>query len=361
MTLARRINPQHTFVRRLLHSSSSLLTVTARSAGPPPLLTTVRLLAPAAGARESPTPIALFAAPDPVPHAADAFAALLARDGFNVGLVSLPADPAADAQRSPAARPGDSPLDALIHDLHAALQGPPFVVPPLAVAFGACAPLVQKYLETYPLAGIVLVNPLPPACGPFLVKLMRRAGVDEAAAVGPAPSLPPSPLAGGPPVAVHSRSLALALDRLVFSGLAGRKENGDGGRVQDSAAPIPSPAALQAASLLSLLAAEPVNLEPQPVPLLVLHTVATDRTAEDGGSHAPLLSREDVESTVAFHALERGEDGEGGDGGEVTVPACGGVRGEALVGAGPFGVAAPPEGTYAALKEAMWPWVSRRF
>jgi urocanate hydratase len=59
-------------------------------------------------------------------------------------------------------------------------------------------------------------------------------------------------------------------------------------------------------------------------------------------------------ASAARFALEpSGEDGEGGDGGEVTVPACGGVRGEALVGAGPFGVAAPPEGTYAALKEAI--------
>ena len=79
--------------------------------------------------------------------------------GFNSVLV--------DVHLSAAAAAGPDSLDALVAELRAALLAA-FGAAPVAVAAHHAPVLMQKYLESWPLAGLVLLDPLPPRIGPTL-------------------------------------------------------------------------------------------------------------------------------------------------------------------------------------------------
>ena len=56
-----------------------------------------------------------------------------------------------------------NPADDLADMLHSELQLARVCFPPLALSFGLESVLLQKYLESYALAGLVMVDPMPPS------------------------------------------------------------------------------------------------------------------------------------------------------------------------------------------------------
>ncbi len=215
----------------------------------------VRLLAAACqrAPRESPTALLFLCGPLSPPAAFARAAAALAQQGF--------ASYSADLLRPQFALCTASP-DGVVEALHAALHEARVFSPPVAIARFAEAVVLQKYLESYPLAGAALISPLPPSLAPGLHALLRSAGGGGGAA---APALPKS--AACSTAAAASAALAAALAPRARSAAAAR----------------------MAAAFLLRLAQEPVNLEPQPVPLLLLQD-----GSDDGGGAA---------ATAALHGL----------------------------------------------------------
>jgi hypothetical protein len=138
-------------------------------------------------------------------------------------------------------------IDDAVDALARALRDGGVCAPPLAVAHGADAVLAQKFLESFPLAGGALLSPLPPA---------PRAWVETLAADA------------------LSRRGAIA-DALRARGLAR-------GAVRAAAGE----------GLLAALSLDPVRLEPQPVPLLVLRARGDAWDSDEGAA-----------ATAAAHAL----------------------------------------------------------
>jgi hypothetical protein len=195
----------------------------------------VQLLAAASGARESPTAL-LFARGPLAPRAdATALAAALSAGGFSCYSLDL---------LRPQFALCTSSVDDLVDRVHAGLQEARVCAPPVAVASFAEAFFFLKYLESFPLAGLVLIEPLDPLSpAPALHALLRGAGA--------AVRLPKTD-ACAPAAAASSTALAAAL--------APRARTPAAARV--------------AAAFLLKLAADPVRLEPQPVPMLLLGDAA---------------------------------------------------------------------------------------
>jgi len=230
----------------------------------------------AGAARESPTPIALFPGLARGSLARAGGGALsgargappiverLTRAGFNVARVRF------EAVGAGAGAGGAATVDELVEALHAALQAA-LAAPPAAVAPHASAVLLQKYLESWPLAGLLALDPLPP-------DLARR------------------------PDARRARWLAAA------GGDAEAAEDGGG-------AP--------AAALLDLLAADgPVRLEPQPVPVCALFSepgaewpagLAGDADGGGGSGGGALLLDEERLATSDLHELGEDDVAEGAE------------------------------------------------
>ena len=211
----------------------------------------VRLLAAASqrAPRESPTALLFLSGPLQAPAAFAGAAAALAELGF--------ASYSADLLRPQFALCTCTP-DALVDRLHAALHEARVFSPPVAIAGFAEAVVLQKYLESFPLAGAALISPLPPAPAPGLHAILRSSGAPDAA-------LPKS----------AACSTAGAASAALAAALAPRARSADAARM--------------AAAFLLRLAQEPVNLEPQPVPMLLLQ----DGSADGGG----------VAATAALHGL----------------------------------------------------------
>ena len=139
--------------------------------------------ASASAARESPTPVLLLGSASLPAGAfyASGLVGALAAAGFNVAV--LP-----DAT---AARDADAAVDALERAVRAL-----GAAPPVAVAHGVAATLAQLYLESFALAGAVLLAPLPPDAR---AALERRAGggADDSSPLAralPRVKLEPSPV-----------------------------------------------------------------------------------------------------------------------------------------------------------------------
>ena len=264
-------------MRRL--SLSALPLARLRCRGVASLAAAVRVLAASpTAARESPTPVLLLGGlggggggggggAAATPAARLALAQHLSARGFEVALLdldalllrALPPDTeeraggggASAAAPAAASAAAAAALDAVVAALRSALTRA-LAAPPVAVAPDAAALLLHKYLESWPLAGLVAVDPLPPDARP----LLRRWGAPLAAAAG-----------GG--VAADAAAVQRALPG----------------------------ASAPAARLVALLARDPVRLEPRPVPLRVLLT--------RGGGAASLRGGDDeARATSRFHGLD---------------------------------------------------------
>ena len=111
--------------------------------------------------RESPTPVLFVSSPF---H--DAQRWLLAgvvddvvRSGYTTALIDLPGCGGAQSL------PRSWTLDHLITDLHHTISSTRTGGLPVVVASSFTGPLFHHYLESYPLAALVLVNPFPPDTG----------------------------------------------------------------------------------------------------------------------------------------------------------------------------------------------------
>ena len=187
----------------------------------------IRLLARAKGL-ESPTPVVVFGGPlfFPSRWRWSGIVTSLASRGFEVYECDL-----VRPQRSLCTfETPDDVADMLNKEFSVAR----LCVPPLALSFGMESVLLQKLLESYALAGLVMIDPMPPSIAPALHSLLdgdsmlpKSSSCDKA----------------GPTRAIASRLAHIARS--------------------------PS-AAVVAASFLLKLAASPVNLEPSPVPMLLI-------------------------------------------------------------------------------------------
>lgn len=241
-----------------------------------------------AGARESPTPIALLSGPWCTAAALDGrlrLSAALAAHGFSVCLADLPGYGRAQGL------PRDWGVDEVVEDLHGALTGALRHPTPCVIAHSASAVLMQHYLESFPLAALVMLAPLPPSG--LGASLQRWLGGSERAA----------PLDVG--------SVAAALRRVAGTPQAARMELLAGARtpeealeacmadaeevclVDGGAAEESSLCGVDAAAQLLLgLAESRVSLEPQPVPMCIVAP----------GSEA-MLTESEASATAELHGL----------------------------------------------------------
>jgi pimeloyl-ACP methyl ester carboxylesterase len=266
----------------------------------------------ASAVREAPTPI-IFASG--LLHPASAWddrtglPKRLQAAGYTVGLLDLPG-----YGRASAGWRSTQSLDDLVDDLQRAFSA--LHTAPLVIAPDTTALLMQKYLESFALAGLVMLSPLPPNPQRFLSTLIRK-----------------SKLNGSAPTTVNAEQVAHWLQAAAVSDEAVRKlwlaraavdtADDDNEHVADLAACMQHVEALAmlhegdpdgsntgapvcgfeaAADWLAKLCIEPVNLEPQPVPMLAVF-----------GEHQGFVPADDCLATIKFHALEElHTEGEGG-------------------------------------------------
>lgn len=217
--------------------------------------------------REAPTPVVFTSGLLHTAAAWEAHSSLpvrLRNSGFTTAFLDLPGYGRAPAGWNPAAS-----IDDLVADLRATIGK--LHVPPVLVASSVTACLFQKYLESHALAGFILLSPLPPDPRRWLqrvCKLSDEAAVNSkhvaswlrrsAASEEGAASL----WLGNNPGETEAQALFASVEELAGSPADDNPGNGAStARVCGFEA---------AASWLAKLAAEPVNLEPQPVPMAAI-------------------------------------------------------------------------------------------
>ena len=247
-------------------------------------------------AREAPTPVALLGGPW---QGASSFQRMpllraLSVSGFGVAALDLPGYGRANGL------PADASLDDVVDGVHtalAALRGPP----PIMIAHSSAALLAQKYLESYPLGGLVLLCPPPPCPSTWLQR--HTGGDSEALSVARiTAALRGMRLCPGDPGADADAGVtdddAEAAELLQFvrdcrsdaeAALldAASPPSGDNGPSQRSLCGLAA-----GARLLQLVCADPVRVEPSPVPLLIVRGLCDD-----------VVSEAEAAETVAFHGL----------------------------------------------------------
>jgi pimeloyl-ACP methyl ester carboxylesterase len=216
--------------------------------------------------------------------------------GYTVGLLDLPGYGLASSGHDAST----ATLDELVDDMQATLKK--LHTAPIVIAPSVTAVLFQKFLESFPIAGLIAVSPLPPDPRPLLKRhlcipteskeipsqeqiatwLRRTVMMPEKAAefwLGLDSS--------------ESEERDLSAFNEVVETLAGSVGESAQGKL----------CGLEAASdWLHKLCKEPVNLEPQPIPMLAIY-----------GQRDKLLSqeKEDKMSMVDFHQLELGNAAKG--------------------------------------------------
>lgn len=247
-------------------------------------LSLIRQVATSKGMRESPTPILLFGGPLFSPGTWNKIGVVqaLSTRGFNVYECDLSRPQWTLCKQKP---------DDLVELIHEEINSARLCAPPVALTSGMECVILQKYLESYALAGLVMVNPLPPSVSSACHTLL-----------GGTSRLPKSP----------------ACDRAApIAALAPRLAT----RARTSAA-----ASIAAAFLLSLADA-PVNLEPSPVPMLLIGpppaTAAAAHTADAvlcgtaATAHLHGLTPVHITATLPQHPFPpAGSEGSGGESGD---------------------------------------------
>lgn len=242
-------------------------------------------------ARESPVPIALISSPFFPVHSLEnqtTLASTLSAAGFTVGLVDLPGFGKAKAL------PSAWTLDDVVADWHEAMVTS-LAAPPVAITHSATAVLVQKYLESWPVAGLVAIAPLPPTQDecirrwPELANLNRQLTPQDVASALRAMTLDENSvrqwLCGMSADDEVLSNIVQGLESLAVIDVAqmrvGRREN------------TPLCGFDAAGKYLADMLASPVNLEPQPVPILVVAPAAD-----------ALVTSEETQAVLAFHDLD---------------------------------------------------------
>lgn len=223
--------------------------------------------------REAPTPVVFTSG---VLHSAaawDAHSSLpsrLRRAGFTTALLDLPG-----YGRAPAGWPANASIDDLVSELRATIGK--LHVPPVLIAPDLTACLFQKYLESHALAGFIVLSPLPPDPRQFLRRVcklpgdavispkhvaswLRRAASSEEGAA--------QLWLGDSPNETEVQALFASVEELAGSP-AEDDDSSSGGVASTRLCGFEA-----AASWLAKLAAEPVNLEPQPVPMAAIYGAA---------------------------------------------------------------------------------------
>lgn len=190
-------------------------------------------------------------------------------------------------------------IDDVVEDVHATLAAAG-CAPVLAVAASSTAQLLQKYLESYALAGLVALAPLPPAPAATLARWQAGGKIGAAAANQP---LTARRLASG---LRRWASAAAGEEPSALRGLLGAGADEAAAAAWAAATEVPcsiteeGPDAPRlcgydaAGALLAALGEQPVNLEPQPVPMLAFR-----------GAHDTLTTQEEVSVTCSTHKCAR--------------------------------------------------------
>lgn len=217
--------------------------------------------------------------------------------GYTVGLLDLPGY----GRASSGWRPTQS-LDDLVDDLQRAFSA--LHTAPLVIAPDMTTLLMQKYLESFALAGLMMLSPLPPSPLRFLSTLIRNNKANDSvpAAVNAAQVSHWLQAAAVSDEAVRKLWLAvdttdddLAACMQHVEALAMVQEGAHG----DSATTAPVCGFEAAADWLAKLCVEPVNLEPQPVPMVAVF-----------GEHQGFVPAVDCLATIDFHELEEPHTGD---------------------------------------------------
>lgn len=246
--------------------------------------------------RESPVSIALFHGPwhDSDIYEKSGYVDHLVKQGFNVAQINLPG--AVLGQES--LDKSNNMLDEVVADVKENLLRHGIGTPPLAIAHSHAAVFLQKYLEDYPLAGLIMLAPLPPSCGHATRRWMGTWGNKRGLAC--ALSAVSSHVVDGMPLHPAHRNPGEASPGCT-TGSASPAATGACGSISTAPAATACTSGSDStgytllgasAALIAKLAASPVNLEPQPVPMLVLS--ATDDC---------LLTPADIAATAEFHEL----------------------------------------------------------
>jgi hypothetical protein len=188
----------------------------------------------------------------------------------------------------------NSPIDDIVASLRAVLDTSAFGAAPLAFAYGPVdTALLRYYLESWPLAGVVALAPLPPDVGAWI-------------AAHSTPGAPPDPLR----CAKRACEGAPTYPPALAAGLAAT------GALRNRGATV------VAARVLTRMAAAPLKLEPGAVPALVL-----------GSPGHPLCSAEELRAAAAAHGVTPTVLGGGGARLPREPLAPGDAAGEAAAGA----------------------------
>lgn len=212
----------------------------------------------------------------------------LRRAGFTTALLDLPG-----YGRAPAGWPANASIDDLVSELRTTIGK--LHVPPILIAPDLTACLFQKYLESHALAGFIVLSPLPPDPRQFLRRVcklpddavitpkhvaswLRRAASSEEGAA--------QLWLGGSPNETEVQALFASVEELAGSP-AEDDDSSSGGVASTRLCGFEA-----AASWLANLAAEPVNLEPQPVPMAAIY-----------GAADACLQQTEREATPLFHDM----------------------------------------------------------
>jgi hypothetical protein len=224
--------------------------------------------------------------------------------GFTTAELSLPGFGKASAMHASATI--DDVMDAIRASI-TQLDAPPVCIAPSHVALA-----MQYYLESYPLAGLVMISPLPPRLGPMLTRwtgdamptrpaiaeYLRRCAASEAYAR--ASVLAPDVDADSVEAFLVESEAATMIDD------AGGSPGGGAGQHSRVLCGVDA-----AARLIEAMSAVPLQLEPQPIPMLCISAAsdqlitATERAATPAWHH---LGPEDIIELPAPHLIAYGGD-----------------------------------------------------
>lgn len=299
--------------------------------------TKVKVIPPSPTAkRESPTPIACFAGlwSTSQVYETTGITKRLSSLGYTVGLIdiewpSVSSSSSTTTVSSSSSFPSGTndiiPLDDIIDNMRTTITKS-LGHSPLAITQFHTSILLQKYLESHPLSGLIMISPFPPACGSLLQRWLQRHREEKKGQMGSNNNTMTITLndtnkslmdtintskgnnsrLSGTPIELDTVSLTNRLRTMnpTYSSTRRSSMNENGGNFQGISNNGTSDETLivSQAQLLQRFAKEPVMLEPQPVPMMILTSVS-DATMKKK-ILSTFITPEEIEETINYHELD---------------------------------------------------------
>ena len=248
--------------------------------------TTIKIIPPSPKAkRESPTPIACFGGlwNTSEIYELNGISTQLSLLGYTVGLIDIRIPPPTSFTNSPSSIPLDDIIDNMRTTITKQLGHSPVAITQFHTSI-----LLQKYLESHPLSGLIMISPLSPYCSPILQRwlqniLHKTIQLPDKISTN-IPTKGNNERLSGPPVNLDIQDIYnLLITMNPYSSTTNSK--------------MINPLLYTQAQLLQYFAAEPVMLEPQPVPMMVANFINSNDTSI-------FLTSKDMDNTYDYHELD---------------------------------------------------------